>query len=131
MPGKGDYYNIQIPQFARPGAPRERIPIYLAGVNKYMIKAAASTADGLIGHPIYTRKYIQDKVLPALEASKVDRQVPPDALRSATLLARRGAHGIGRRNRCRFRIGCGKHVNLPCGSSTGSVAYTVAFMHGR
>ena len=66
---EGPYYKVRIPQYARPGAPRERIPVYLAGVNKYMIKAAADVADGLIGHPIYTRKYITDKVLPALEGS--------------------------------------------------------------
>jgi probable F420-dependent oxidoreductase len=69
---EGEYYKVKIPQFVRPGAPRERIPIYLAGVNKYMIRTAASTADGLIGHPIYTRKYIQDKVLPALEGSQCE-----------------------------------------------------------
>lgn len=69
---EGEYYKVSIPQFARPGAPRARIPIYLAGVNKYMIRTAARTADGLIGHPIYTRKYIQEKVLPALEGSKCE-----------------------------------------------------------
>jgi len=69
---EGPYYKVRIPQFARPGAPRERIPIYLAGVNKFMIKAAAEVADGLIGHPIYTRKYIEDKVLPALSGSSCE-----------------------------------------------------------
>ncbi len=69
---EGEYYQIKIPQFARPGAARERIPIYLAGVNKHMIRVAATTADGLIGHPIYTRKYIQEKVLPVLEGSSCE-----------------------------------------------------------
>ena len=68
----GKYYQIQIPQYVRPGAPREQIPIYIAGVNKYMIRTAARVADGLIGHPIYTRKYIAEKVLPALEGSKCE-----------------------------------------------------------
>jgi len=69
---EGQYYQVTIPQYARPGAPRARIPIYLAGVNKYMIRTAAAVADGLIGHPIYTRKYIQEKVLPALEGSSCE-----------------------------------------------------------
>ena len=69
---EGQYYKVSIPQYARPGAPRARIPIYLAGVNKYMIRTAARTADGLIGHPIYTRKYIQEQVLPALEGSSCE-----------------------------------------------------------
>ncbi len=66
---KGPYYSIRIPQFARPGAPRERIPIYMAGVNEGMIRTAAAVADGLIGHPIYTRRYIAEVVNPALEGS--------------------------------------------------------------
>ncbi len=66
---EGKYYQVKIPQYARPGAPRERIPIYLAAVNKHMIRTAATTADGLIGHPIYTRKYIAEKVLPRLEGT--------------------------------------------------------------
>lgn len=69
---EGQYYQVNIPQYARPGAPRARIPIYLAGVNKYMIRTAAAVADGLIGHPIYTRKYIQEKVLPVLEGSSCE-----------------------------------------------------------
>jgi probable F420-dependent oxidoreductase len=69
---QGKYYDVAIPQYARPGAPRERIPIYLAAVNKRMIATAAAVADGLIGHPIYTRKYIREKVLPALEGSRCE-----------------------------------------------------------
>jgi probable F420-dependent oxidoreductase len=68
----GKYYNVKIPQYARPGAARDRIPIYLAGVNKHMIATAAAVADGLIGHPIYTRKYITEKVLPSLEGSSCE-----------------------------------------------------------
>ncbi len=56
----GQYYDVNIPMYARPGAARESIPIYLAAVNKHMIRAAAATADGLIGHPIYTRKFIRE-----------------------------------------------------------------------
>jgi probable F420-dependent oxidoreductase len=66
---EGDYYQVNIPQFSRPGTARDSVPIYVAGVNKGMIRAAARTADGLVGHPIYTRKYITEKVLPELEGS--------------------------------------------------------------
>lgn len=69
---ESDSYNITIPQFARPHAARPDIPIYLAAVNSGMIKAAADVADGLIGHPIYTRKYIQDVVQPRLEGTKCE-----------------------------------------------------------
>jgi probable F420-dependent oxidoreductase len=66
---EGKYYSIQIPQYARPGAARPEIPIYVAAVNRGMIRTAAASADGLIGHPIFTRKYIREVVLPELEGS--------------------------------------------------------------
>ncbi len=69
---QGDCYDVNIPQFNRPHAARADIPIYVAGVNKHMIGTAAAVADGLIGHPVYTRKYIQEKVLPVLEGSSCE-----------------------------------------------------------
>ncbi len=69
---ESENYNVTIPMFARPHAPRPEIPIYLAAVNKGMIKTAAAVADGLIGHPIFTRKYIRDVVLPELEGSNCE-----------------------------------------------------------
>jgi probable F420-dependent oxidoreductase len=66
----GSHYHVKIPQYARPGAPRETIPIAIAAVNRGMIRTAAAVADGLVGHPIYTRKYIAETVLPLLEGSR-------------------------------------------------------------
>jgi alkanesulfonate monooxygenase SsuD/methylene tetrahydromethanopterin reductase-like flavin-dependent oxidoreductase (luciferase family) len=51
---------------------RPTIPIYVAAVNRGMIRAAAAEADGLVGHPIYTRKYIEDVVLPELAGTKCE-----------------------------------------------------------
>jgi probable F420-dependent oxidoreductase len=65
----GSYYHVKIPQYSRPGAPRLSIPIAIAAVNRGMIKTAAAVADGLVGHPIYTRKYIAETVAPLLEGS--------------------------------------------------------------
>jgi len=45
---------------------RERIPIYLAGVREGMIRTAAEVADGLLGHPIYSLRWIEDVVLPSV-----------------------------------------------------------------
>jgi probable F420-dependent oxidoreductase len=69
---EGPYYQVKIPAYARPGAARDSVPICLAAVNKGMIRAAAATADGLIGHPIYTRRYITDVVQPELEGSNCE-----------------------------------------------------------
>ncbi len=66
---EGPHYRVKIPQFSRPGAARPDIPIAIAAVNRGMIRAAASTANGLIGHPIFTRKYIAECVKPELEGS--------------------------------------------------------------
>ena len=69
---EGPYYQVKIPAFSRPGAAREQIPVCLAAVNKGMIRAAAATADGLIGHPVFTRRYIRERVLPELEGSNCE-----------------------------------------------------------
>lgn len=65
----GPSYQVNIPQYSRPGAARPSIPIYLAAVNQGMIRAAARHADGLVGHPIFTRRYMTDVVLPLLAKS--------------------------------------------------------------
>ena len=66
---EGPYYQVKIPVYARPRAAREQIPVCLAAVNKGMIRAAAAVADGLIGHPVFTRRYIREQVLPELDGT--------------------------------------------------------------
>lgn len=63
----GQFYTLDIQGWRRPQPPvRERIPIYLAGVREGMIRAAASVADGLLGHPIYSLRWTKEVVIPAL-----------------------------------------------------------------
>ena len=63
----GQYYDVDIQGWQRPVMPvRERIPIYLAGVREGMIRTAAEVADGLLGHPIYSQRWINDVVLPSV-----------------------------------------------------------------
>ena len=66
---EGPYYQVKIPAYMRPRAARESIPVCIAAVNKGMIRAAAAASDGLIGHPVFTRKYIREKVLPVLDGT--------------------------------------------------------------
>ena len=63
----GEFYKISIPMFFRPHQVRESIPIYLAAVQKGMLRAAGEVADGLVGHPIYTRRYLKEFVRPHLD----------------------------------------------------------------
>jgi probable F420-dependent oxidoreductase len=69
---EGPYYRVKIPAYGRPRAARDSIPVCLAAVNKGMIRAAAAVADGLIGHPVFTRKYVTENVLPVLEGTQCE-----------------------------------------------------------
>jgi probable F420-dependent oxidoreductase len=63
----GQFYDLNLQGWSRPMTPvRERIPIYLAGVRDGMIRTAAQVADGLLGHPIYSLRWIRHVVLPSL-----------------------------------------------------------------
>jgi probable F420-dependent oxidoreductase len=64
---RGQYYDLDIQGWQRPQPPvRERFPIYLAGVREGMIRTAAGVADGLLGHPIYPLRWVQEVVVPSL-----------------------------------------------------------------
>lgn len=65
---EGRFYNIAIDFFGRSGRVRDRIPVYMAGVNKVMVRTAAEVADGLVGHPLYSRRYIGEVVQPAIDS---------------------------------------------------------------
>jgi probable F420-dependent oxidoreductase len=65
----GDYYNISTKGYHRPFKPlREKIPIYLAGVGKYMTQAAGEVADGYLGHVVCSLRYIKDVVSKGIKA---------------------------------------------------------------
>ena len=73
----GEYYRLNIPAFSRPRAVRDRIPIYLAAVQKGMLRTAGEIADGLVGHPLYSRKYLAEFIRPNLEvgAKRAERSL--------------------------------------------------------
>jgi probable F420-dependent oxidoreductase len=62
-----EFYKIKIPMFFRPHAARPSVPIYLAAVQKGMLRTAGEVADGLVGHPLYSRRYLREFVLPNIE----------------------------------------------------------------
>jgi probable F420-dependent oxidoreductase len=67
---EGRHWDINVPIYSRPGAPRVDIPIWIAAVNRGMIAAAGSVADGLVGHPIATRRWHREVTLPGLRAAE-------------------------------------------------------------
>ncbi|RME46815.1 MAG: TIGR03617 family F420-dependent LLM class oxidoreductase [Caldilineae bacterium] len=67
---RGEFFNLKLmTPFFNPG-PIEHpdIPIFIAGVNRRMITLAGELCDGLHVHALHTRRYLQDFVLPTLEA---------------------------------------------------------------
>lgn len=65
----GRFYQIHIrPTSDVPEPVRPEIPIWVAGVNKLMLRTAGQHADGLVGHPMYTADYVRGPV--AEELSK-------------------------------------------------------------
>ena len=76
----GRHYRLHVQPTGTPAAPlRTEIPVYLAGVNRRMVQAAGAVADGLIGHPLFSRKYVKDVVRPAL-AEGARRAGRPDTV---------------------------------------------------
>jgi probable F420-dependent oxidoreductase len=62
---RGTYHDIDIKGWLRPHRkPRESIPIYTAAVQEGMARVAGDVADGLIGHPICSLRWL-DEVLVA------------------------------------------------------------------
>ena len=67
---EGEHWNINVPIYGRPGAPRVDIPIWIAAVNRGMIATAGAVADGLVGHPIATRRWHREVTLPLLRENE-------------------------------------------------------------
>lgn len=65
---RGEHYDIDIKGWVRPHpAPREAVPIYTAAVQAGMARMAGDVADGLIGHPIQSLRWIDEVVVPSFE----------------------------------------------------------------
>jgi probable F420-dependent oxidoreductase len=67
----GRFYRCQITPTAEttPGM-RDDIPVFTAGVNSRMVQVAGRVSDGLLGHPLFSRGYVDDVVRPAIEAGR-------------------------------------------------------------
>jgi probable F420-dependent oxidoreductase len=76
---EGEHWKLSVPIYARPGAPRVDIPIWVAAVNRGMIAAAGSVADALVGHPIATRRWHREVTLPGLRAAEAKAGRPSGA----------------------------------------------------
>ena len=76
----GRFYRLHLQPTAEVAPPvRPDIPVFTAGVNPRMIQTAGRVADGLLGHPLFSRSYVDDVVRPAIDAGRThaDRQNAP------------------------------------------------------
>lgn len=65
---KGEYHDLDIRGWYRATPPvRAEIPIYTAAVQKGMARMAGDVADGLIGHPLCSARWIEQEIVPAFE----------------------------------------------------------------
>jgi probable F420-dependent oxidoreductase len=66
---KGTFYRFDLmTPFFNPGPiTHPKIPIYIAGVNRYMCRLAGEVCDGLHVHPFNSPKYLREYVTPAVE----------------------------------------------------------------
>jgi len=66
---EGEFYKFDLmTPFFNPGPiAHPKIPIFIAGVNRYMCRVAGEVCDGLHVHPFHTPKYLREYVHPAVE----------------------------------------------------------------
>jgi probable F420-dependent oxidoreductase len=75
---EGRFYSLDI-RPTIPTAPpvQDPLPIWTAGVNRLMVRAAGRVADGLVGHPMMTGAYVAEVLRPELDrgAAEAGRDV--------------------------------------------------------
>jgi probable F420-dependent oxidoreductase len=65
---EGEYHDIDIKGWVRPYPPaRESVPIYTAAVREGMARMAGDCADGLIGHPMCSLRWLDEVVVANFE----------------------------------------------------------------
>jgi alkanesulfonate monooxygenase SsuD/methylene tetrahydromethanopterin reductase-like flavin-dependent oxidoreductase (luciferase family) len=63
---EGELVSLSVRPYGRSGQVRESLPIYLAAVNEGMARTAGAVADGVVGHPLATVRYIEEVLRPAI-----------------------------------------------------------------
>jgi probable F420-dependent oxidoreductase len=79
---RGEFYRFTLmsPVFDPGPIEHSAIPVYLAGVGAGMTRLAGEVADGLIVHPLHSRAYLADVVLPAIAAGAAAAERSPAAV---------------------------------------------------
>lgn len=98
---EGRFYRLHLsPTSDTPPPLRDRLPIWTAGVNGGMIRAAGRVADGLVGHPMFTAEYVNQVVRPelAVGAQQAERDPAEIAVMGILMCAVSDDEEAGRRS---------------------------------
>ena len=84
----GRFYRCKLRALDQLTEPEVRaIPIFTAGVNPRMMESAGRVADGLVGHTLFSPRYIEEVALPAIErGARVAGRDPGDVALAAMVL---------------------------------------------
>ena len=63
---RGRFYTVTMPPFPGAGPPPGPVPLYLAAVNEGMAEAAGEVADGVLGHPMSSPRWVREVLRPAV-----------------------------------------------------------------
>jgi probable F420-dependent oxidoreductase len=64
---EGEHYRITMPTFHGPARPERRdTPVYVAAVGPVLARVAGEVADGLLGHPLASPRYLTEAVAPRI-----------------------------------------------------------------
>ncbi|HEY7218491.1 MAG TPA: TIGR03617 family F420-dependent LLM class oxidoreductase [Candidatus Binatia bacterium] len=65
----GEFFKLTLmtPFFSPAPHEYQRIPIFIAGVNRRMCELAGELCDGLHAHPLHSARYLRERVLPNVE----------------------------------------------------------------
>ena len=66
-PGKFYNFSLMTPFFTPPRHEFSNIPIYIAGLNKYILRLAGELCEGLHAHPFHSQKFLREFVIPNVE----------------------------------------------------------------
>jgi probable F420-dependent oxidoreductase len=78
---QGRYYTVTMAPWPRVTPPvRPGVPIFFAAVGQGMLRAAGEVADGVIGHPLSSPRYLAEVALPAIVAGATRAGRSPSAV---------------------------------------------------
>jgi len=76
----GDHYDLDLlPPMWSPGPiDHPDVPVYIAGVRPWMLRACGAVAEGLHVHPLHSRRYLDEVIRPAVADGAEDAGRSPD-----------------------------------------------------